>query len=312
MMIVRELFIPYIRIRYTDDEVKDDYIKLFNTKKNLYEVIYAYDDVPSNETAIVDKIFLDFDPGEDMTFFYHARTVAKYLHDNQIEFYIRFSGRGFHIYINLNDTKLQNPKLAIKQYVYDLHQKTNTVSDPAVVGDLRRPARLVNTMNLKTKRYCIPISYDELQTKTYQEIYEIAVTQRLVDDFINIGHHLDISAWDGAAITFDQKPQTVSDLKIEVMDELPPCIDECLQDPHLSHMERFQLILFFRDLGYTEEEIEALFYEHLDDEKFHHMMYEEHQIQNVYPKDYTFSSCYTQKINGFCPSETCTGCNLYY
>ena len=312
MMIVKELFIPYIRIKYSDEAIKKDYIKLFNTKKNLYEVIYAYNDVPSNETAIVDKIFLDFDPGEDMTFFYHARAVAKYLHDNDVEFYIRFSGRGFHIYINLNDAELKNPKMAIRQYVYDLHQCTDTESDPAVVGDLRRPARLINTMNLKTQRYCIPITYDELQNKTYQEIYDMGRHQRKVDDFIVAGHKLDISAWDGATVTFDHKPQTVSTVKVKVMDKFPPCINECLQDPHLSHMERFQLILFFRDLGYTEEEIEALFYEHLDDEKFHHMMYEEHQIQNVYSKDYTFSSCYTQKINGFCPSETCTGCNLYY
>ena len=42
------------------------------------------------------------------------------------------------------------------------------------------------------------------------------------------------------------------------------------------------------------------------------MTEQEHQIQNVYPKDYTFSSCYVQKMNGYCPSEECTGCNLYY
>ena len=310
-MIVKELFIPYTRIKYTDEETKQEYIKTFNKKVNLYEVIYSYHDVPSNENAIVDKIFLDFDPGEDMVFFSDVRTVAKYLYDNDIEFYIRFSGRGFHIFINLNDAELKNPKMAIKQYVYDLHQKTNTKSDPAVVGDLRRPARLVNTMNLKTKRFCIPITYEELQNKTYEEIYEMATTERNVPDFINGTVKIDISAWDGKVITF-KKPQNVPTIKVEVMDSFPPCIDECFKNPQLGHMERMQFMLFFRDLGYTEEEIEAIFYKYLDEEKFNHMMYDEHQIRNVCPKDYTFRTCYKQKINGFCTSDICTGCNLYY
>lgn len=313
MMIVKELFIPYVRIKYSDEAIKKDYIKLFNQKKNLYEVIYSYYDTPSNETAIVDKIFLDFDPGDGMDFFFHARTVAKYLYENDIEFYIRFSGRGFHIYINLDNQELQNPKLAIKQYVYNLHQITNTESDPAVVGDLRRPARLVNTMNLKTQKYCIPITYDELQNKTYQEISNLAINERCVDDFINGSSKLDISAWDGMDPTLiSHNPQNVVMPKIEVMNELPPCIEHFLQDPQLSHKERLQLILFFRDLGYKEEEIEKIFHSFLDDDKFYHMIEEEHQIQNVYPKDYSFANCYTQKMNGYCPSEECTGCNLYY
>ena len=314
-MIVKELFIPYVRIKYSDEELKNYYIHLFNKKKNLYEVIYSYHDKPSNETAIVDKIFLDFDPSDNsMDFFFHVRTVTKYLYDNDIEFYIRFSGRGFHVFINLDNQELNNPKLAIKQYVYHLHQTTNTASDNAVVGDLRRPARLVNTMNLKTQKYCIPITYDELQNKTYQEISDLAICERHVDDFINGSSKLDISAWDGMDPNLIPKtPQSVVMPKIEVVDKMPPCIEKFLQDPQLSHKERFQLMLFLRDLGYTYDEIEKIFYGFLDDDKFYHMTEEEHQIQNVCPRDeFTFSPCHMQKMNGYCPSEECAGCNLYY
>ena len=249
-----------------------------------------------------------------MNFFKNVRTVAKYLYNNDYLFYIRFSGNGFHIFILLEDTQLKNPKTAIRQYVNFLHKETNTESDMAVVGDLRRVARMLNTLNLKhkVKHYCIPITYDELLGLSYDEINELALHSRDDEDFINGHRLLNISEWDNVIVDNKEHHQQKVVFDTKINDELPPCIEEFMKDPMLGNMGRMQLILFFRDLGYSEEEVEELLLSFLSDEKFNHSIYEEKQIQHLFMKDYLFSDCNVQKQNGLCPSEKCQGHGLYY
>ena len=316
MMIMSELFFrPHRRMPYSIEDIekqKEIFLDKYNGKKDMYEAVYLYNGYPDEATAIVDKIFLDFDPNDDMSFVDDVKTVAKYLYENGIIFYMRFSGRGFHIFIELDTTdELLNPKYAIKKYVKHLHSITNTTSDPAVVGDVRRVTRLVNSMNLKTRKYCIPISYEELLNNTYEDICKMASHVRHTKDYIYGNKYLCISDWDIDEVLEPVTPQNIiQDGKIS--NDLPPCIENFLQNPQLSHMERVQLILFFRDLGYTQDEIEGIFHSFLSDDKFHHCVNEEHQIQHVIEKNYLFSNCDIQKLNGFCPSEECAGCNLYY
>ena len=148
------------------------YAKKFNGKCNLFGSVYTFTNTFRNDRnrmqpcdPIVDKIYLDFDVKDDPNFPKYARTVAKYLHDNDISFYIRFSGRGFHIYIQIEQRELKNPAMAIRNWVATLHKDTDTESDSSVVGDLSRVSRLLHFINLKSGRYCIPIKYDELMNK---------------------------------------------------------------------------------------------------------------------------------------------------
>jgi hypothetical protein len=86
-----------------------------------------------------------------------------------------------------------------------------------------------------------------------------------------------------------------------------------MKDPMLGNAGRVQFILFFRDLGYTKEEVEDILYSFLSEEKFHHCVYEEHLIDYLFEKeDYIFHDCFIQKDNGFCTSDTCEGHKLYY
>ena len=315
-MIMSELFFrPHRRMPFTIEDIEEQkkiFLKKYNGKKDMYQAVYLYNGYPDEATAIVDKIFLDFDPGDDMSFVDDVRSVAQYLYSQDILFYVRFSGRGFHLFIQLDvDDALSNPKYAIKKYVKDLHNITHSTSDPAVIGDVRRVTRLVNSINLKTNKYCIPISYDELLNNTYEEICQLASIQRDTKDYISGHQYLSISDWDTDNIVEPISPQNIiQDGKIS--NDIPPCIEKFLQNPQLSHIERVQLILFFRDLGYNQDEIEGILHSFLSDEKFHHCINEEHQIQHVFEKNYLFSNCDVQKLNGFCPSEQCTGCNLYY
>lgn len=315
-MLVSEMFIKPRRLKITDPKDVDYYVKIYNGKKDLYQTVYNYEDSIDTNNAIVDKIFLDFDYDSNMKFLKDARTIAFYLLQNDYSFYVRFSGNGFHIFILLDNNKLKNPKGAIKNYVNYLHTKTGTKSDPAVVGDLRRVVRIPNTLNIKNRKsqyYCIPLTLNEFLHNTYEEIRLLAKNPRESEnDFINGHRLLNISEWDTDIIE-EQKNNTYHIINNnEISDDIPPCVQELMKDPMLGNVGRIQVILFFRDLGYTKEEVEDVLYNFLSEEKFNHCIYEEHLIDYLFEKDYIFNDCFRQKEDGFCTDEECKGHKLYY
>lgn len=299
------------------------YAKNFNGKCNLFGSVYTFTNTFRNDRnriqpcdPVVDKIYLDFDVKDDPNFPKYARTVAKYLHDNDISFYIRFSGRGFHIYIQIEQKELKNPAMAIRNWVATLHKDTDTESDSSVVGDLSRVSRLLHFINLKSGRYCIPIKYDELMNTPYDEICQIAKQDRECDDFINGDKLIDISSFDTESMSVSlpqRKSYRTIDIRDDIVENFPPCIKAFLSDAELRHVDRIQLIVFLRDSGYSEEEIVAILEKFLSPEKFQHCVFEENQVSRFYTNyEYLFKSCYKHKEQGTCPSEECDGCDIYY
>lgn len=322
---IRELFIPKRRI-LAEPSVIQKYYELYNGKKDLYISVYDYfgfkkEDIRP-ENAIIDKIFLDFDYDDEFNFFNDVKTVAKFLYEIGAKFKIRFSGRGFHLFVYLVEQDLKNPSKAIRGWVKDLHQKTNTQSDPAVVGDLRRVCRMLGTMNMKTHLYCIPLDYAHLMNFTYEAICEMAQEYEptyqnddklcSVEEWI-IGEALvDISAHDNEKI-IEHYNNNIDISKIEIKDTYPPCIEKMLSNPYLGYYERGQLILYLRDDGYSFYEILTILKSVLSPEKYFHCTEEENQPEYLYynREEMLFSSCQTLKDNGLCPSCECTGQWLY-
>ncbi len=309
-----EIFIPKKRISVNSVAEAEEYKLLYSGKKNVYQSVYRYNGEISPKNAIVDKIFLDFDYDDELIFFDNVRKVAKYLADSHYTFSIRFSGRGFHLFIFLDPkVKLKNPKRAIRNWVKDMHMKTNTTSDSSVVGDVRRVSRMLNSMNLKTHLYCIPIAYNELMNFTYDSICDMAKTiGENVDSCFVGGNYLDISGFDSSD---ESKPLNykIDKNNIQVQQGFPPCIVEMLKNPYLGYYERGQLIIYLRDDGYSFYEILAILKRVLSEEKYYHCTIEEGQVEYLYfVRDrMLFSSCQTLKSNGLCPSDTCAGQCLY-
>lgn len=316
---MREVFIPKkrIQLKSTDFESIDEYRTLFSGKKNLYVSVYEYEDIVSPNHVIVDKIFLDFDYDKDGKFFRDVRTVVQFLADSQYIFCIRFSGRGFHIFIKLNDDiKLKHPKQAIKKWVRNMHQNTDTDSDHAVIGDLRRVSRMIGSMNLKTHLYCIPISYSELMHYSYEKICEIAkeCNENMEDIFYYGERFLDISDFD-VNNEYESQPLNIDTNinKIKGWEVPPPCINKMMSDPELGYWERGQLILYLRDWGFSFDEIMSILKASLSEQKYYHCTIEENQVAYLYydREDLLFASCQTLNDNGFCSPNKCTGCHLY-
>ena len=317
-----EIFVPNKRIpidaTFLDNvnPIVNEYRILYSGKKNIYTSVYKYTKEISPENVIVDKIFLDFDYDEDLKFFHDVRKVVKYLAEARYIFKIRFSGKGFHVFIELKNQQLKNPKSAIRKWVQDMHEKTNTDSDHAVIGDLRRVCRMLGSMNLKTHLYCIPIEYSELMNFTYESICEMAKEVKddeVPDDVYYIGgEFLDISEFDN-----EDKPKTISGNininNIKVQDSYPQCVENMLKNPELGYWGRGQLIVYLRDEGYSFEEILMILQSVLSESKFHHCTIEEGQPAYLYynREDLLFASCQTLKENGFCNSNDCPGCYLY-
>jgi len=325
---MREIFIPKMRIPANQSTI-DEYRLLYKGKKDLYLSVYEYrtwksEDIKASN-AIVDKIFLDFDYDEELKFFDDVKAVAKFLYEIDIKFKIRFSGRGFHLFIYIvGGDKLKNPSQAIRNWVKDLHQKTNTKSDSSVVGDLRRVSRMIGTMNMKTHLYCIPIEYAHLMNFSYDAICEMAKTGELtyaLGDTTGLSGYLehvqgsllvDISDYDVEKIATEMKPIDVSNIKIT--NNHPPCIRKMLSNPYLGYYERGQLIIYLKDQGYSFYEILTILQSVLSKDKFYHCTEEENQPEYLYyvREDLLFGNCDTQKQNGICPCEEyCGGPYLY-
>lgn len=314
---MQEIFLPRVRIPIYEEEQIDELVDMYSGKKNIYKSVYKYNgygkEAIKPENAIVDKIFLDFDYDDELIFFDNVKKVSKLLYDSKIKFHIRFSGRGFHIYIYLQDIKLKNPRKAIRNWVKDLHQKTNTTSDPAVIGDLRRVSRIVGSMNMKTHLHCIPLDYAQLMNYTYEAICKMAIEYNPNDNHIIEREDsclLDISAYDIDDIEYPVRNINVENVKVTTE---PPCIQKMLSNPNLGYYARGQLIIYLRDDGYGLSEILTILKTILSSDKYYHCTEEEGQPEYLYyvREDIVFSSCATLKANGLCCSNSCMGHNLY-
>lgn len=313
MKLVKEFFVKKRIVIDCYDDIQK-YIKIYNGKFNIFESVYCFIDNVSSDNVIVNKIFLDFDYDKDETFFYDARKIAKYFMNKGIRFCIRFSGRGFHIfpYVEFDTTDI-NYRNAIRNYVHELHKINNTSSDSAVVGDLRRLRRVLHTINPKSHLYCIPLSYEDLQTKTYEEIKEYAKKDRGYNDIFYNNKYISLSDYNYYDYHIDIDVDSIdNDYNIDVSSNIPPCIQSFLLNPDLGYKERTDLIIYFRDMGYSYNNIVDILEEHLSSEKFHHCMVDEKQVERIMQKDMLLMrNCNTLKSFGLCPSKECEGNNLY-
>lgn len=322
---MREIFIPKTRIPATQSKI-NEYRRLYDGKKNLYLSVYEYNGSKKEdirpENAIIDKIFLDFDYDEDLKFFDDVKSVAKFLYETGIKFKIRFSGRGFHLFIYLDaHYDLKNPRQAIRAWVRDIHEKTNTTSDSSVVGDLRRVSRMIGTMNMKTHLYCIPLDYAHLMNFTYDAICEMAKENTLqcydddaglFEEWIQGENLVDISDYDTEITAPKIEPINTNNIKI--IEGHPPCIEQMLSNPLLGYYERGQLIIYLKDNGYSFYEILTILKAVLSEDKYYHCTEEENQPEYLYYSrdDLLFGNCDTQKQNGICPYDGyCGGPYLY-
>ena len=288
-------------------------INIHNGKRNIYKSIYNYIGEPDAQNALIDKVYIDFDPdGDKVNPINEARKLTNYLQEKNILHTLYFSGRGTHVYIYMNPVmaqSLQNPSMAIKNYVYDISEELNLSPDWQVVGDLRRVSRIPNTINLKTDLFCIPLIKDEMKLED-EEIFNIAKKQRW-GRFPVGKDRLDIKKYDDGSRRdipkLDYKGMNLGD----DIQGVPKCVEAALKRGEPNYQERFIIITCLRDLAYSQEDVENILQKYLTPDKFYHCVMEERQIDYLFRRqDLIFPKCETIESNGLCV-HGCNGQNIY-
>ena len=86
-----------------------------------------------------------------------------------------------------------------------------------------------------------------------------------------------------------------------------------MKDPNLGWRGRTFVIVCLRELGYTKDEIESMLHNFLTEDKFHHCICDEKQLENLVDDEtMLFPSCKTLKEECWCVDKNCQGHNIYY
>lgn len=230
----------------------------YNTIKSLYTTVYAFDKIlgrkPLYQTAIIDKVFFDFDGLESHE---GVKIFVKGLLQDNYKFIIHFSGGGFHIFVATKRVLYSiSAKEFIKRIQKHLLQRYNIekYSDSHVIGDISRICRIPNTLNVRRGRYCIPLYPNQVLDLTIDEIIELAQKpqyinnygageflaippENIIDDKITLAKFENSETY---PVKIFPKPKRL----VNDNENYPKCIEKILQRENPTHDERFLLVLY--------------------------------------------------------------------
>lgn len=272
-----------------------------NSIKNVYSSLYECDEQGKYQHSEIDKIFFDFDSDKSYD---DICLLHNKLSEENIKHLMVFSGGGFHLYIFTQNGKgLKNNKIALTN-VHDYYCKMlNLDLDKHIRGDISRITRVPNTFNTKRRRYCIPISNDDIK-EGFEFIREKAKKQSF--KYIYYGRELlDMKQFDNGSTFNNQNTEidieTLNQIdKDEILKKLPVFIGALLLDGNCNWRERFLIILYLRDLGYTKKEVVELLKGYLTPKKFKHCVLEERQVDYIFHRnDIIFPSVKNLEMEGY-------------
>jgi len=316
----RQIAYPYRRT-VEEDEFYSTLDRL-NGKVRIFSTVYnfianqAFDKINLD----LDKIFFDFD-GENAI--KETKLLAKELSKQNLKHLIFFSGGGFHIYLFTKGYEsLKNKKACLTNVHKYFINKYKINVDKAVVGDIARVATIPNTWNTKRKRFCIPVTMEDL-SEGYEHISEKAKEQHF--NFIIYGTELfDVSSFDGSEDYNYYEMEVSEEIRKEIDEDallstMPKCLSAMLAKANsgirVGWRGRFLLLVYLRDKGILYGNACDIITKYLKHIKHgvtesNHCIREERQARRVYGQDETlFPSCEQIKREGLCPvSGFCSHC----
>jgi hypothetical protein len=295
-----------------------------NGKKNIYRTVYHFDHLkdgkPDFSDIIIDQVFFDFDDCDNT--YPEVLNFINALKTDNVKFRINFSGRGFHVYVGSEHVNMERKTYLKLLYEHIIEKYSLQNVDPSTIGDIKQLRRIENTLNIRSDLYCIPLTYQEMQHFTLNDIKELAKQPRDFDVFwtdgvnikldnINIDDHINEIHIDRGNGEFKEIDNMLSD----------PCIVRILHLTHPGQDERFLLCLYlshyFRDgkdindfnLEQLKEKI-ILYMRSLNWEDYSESMNTakstRYQVTNIISKKYNFvPNCDWRKMRGICISEFC-------
>lgn len=347
----------------------NEYLRLVNKNNgcnNLYTNVYNFEKFngwqPVYDTAIVDRIYLDFDPkheipdpddkGKTITVprpengYYDFMQVFNWCRENGYHIYPYVSGSGYHVYIKATcHEDIINPKALILNMQKSIIESVNegkseedkVITDTKVMGKVDQISRIPFTLNMKCKRYCIPLmpdiiyEGDEVIKKASSDINY--VTKLMGRKFIGYGEKLydGTEMNTGRALHMEGMYVPVGDdtpLKdVGLRDEVPPCLKWLFSQDVLGWDMRRIEIVWLKDNAYLMDEVKSILYKQLTRPRrhgmhmqtdFEHLMHEG-QVEYIFKRDNLFFPTHDKlRVMGLCPYEdngmckfSKRGCRMY-
>lgn len=307
----RQIAYPYRRI--VNKKEFYSIINNLNGKVRVFSSVYNYvgDRTVDRINLDLDKIFFDFDGDNALE---NARVLGSWLIMHNYKFILLYSGGGFHVYLFTENYKvIENKKSCLLNIHKWFIRNLGLQIDRTIVGDIARVATIPNTWNTKRKRFCIPVTLDDID-KGIEYINKLAENQRF--DYESYGSKL-----------FDVTPHISNDMSIdceievnesmikdinndELLKELPLCISSLLYkgiSTRVGWRGRYLIYCYFRDSGIPYGNACNIINKYLVTTKngkteSYHSLIEENQGKKIYERDESmFPSCESLKREGYCP-----------
>ena len=281
-------------------------------KKAVYTSIYTFKNInekkkPDYDSAIVDKLFFDFDD-KSCNAYDECWDLHVHLVEENIKHIIIMSGRGYHLYIFTLSLNPNNPKSCIYNAQHHFIDKLNLIVDGQVIGNTAQLARVPNTYNLKGKKFCIPLTQEQFE-KGDEFIKQLASKQNFVKNIMIGNNHFDLTKFDYQSERFSEKAIFDIDAfedscNADYAKNCPNCIKNILSQDKIGWKQRYLLILYFREMGYTVQEVYNILEECLSKSKFKHCIKDERQLQYLFGRqDLIFPKCSNIMNDGMCPGK---------
>lgn len=313
----REIALNGKRVKAISNKAElEQFINKYNGVANLYTTVNSYKQANGlcfYNSIILDKVFIDIDPKEGIDIVIEAKKVLKYIEEQRLAHSISFSGRGIHIFIYCKVEELLNPEIALRSFGYELKNKTGAEIDMTVF-DIAREVRLLNTINMRTGLYCIPIKKEELNDMNF--IRETAKTIRALspdylyegnmlslkpyDNNIPIDTHTQMASFDDLGNLFSTKSVINPDIFIKSVEDIP-CLKEIVEDDKAGWHSRSWLLSYMKNKGYSMNDAEAVIKAFISKEKWNKSNCTRSHARNFYSRNYMLLSCEQVAAMGLCP-----------
>ena len=263
---------------------KDVYINLFSDWQK--------------EHSIYDIIFLDIDNENLQDSLDDTIRILTKLQAAGIEHYnVYFSGsKGFHIYIQMEPTKLNNYRVAVTGFLQEL--KIWQYIDKVVV-EANRVTRVPYSINTKTGMMCRPMN--DIMEVDVEHLAKADGTDRILQ--VNQGLGARVKVHDGelvdyGSMEYDRKSSEI----FSDADSYPDCMRELIADAmegiHLNHVQRLEMAKFLLHVhGYDLDEVKKYF--------AHQHNYVEsktkYQLEYIAHRDLKLMNCKSMDDYGLCP-----------
>lgn len=314
---------------------KKEYLEILNKNSkfnNLYTNVYNFDEVINNRlnynTAIIDRLFFDFDKEVKHSFedvekrpengYYDFKKVFTWCVKKNIKCYPYLSGGGYHLYtqVKCNDI-IKDKKMLIynaqKFIINEVNKEikngeVEVITDSKTMGKTDQIARIPFTYNFGKRSFCIPLFEDivYLGDKIIKEKGKDInyVKSIMKKKFIGYGELvLDIKEFNVGRNMFMDNVYTPIDVEVniehindKIKGELPKCLQWMFLQKFLGWDLRRILIVWLRDNGYLKEEAKEILKQQLNKKRKHgrcvetdyEHMRKENQIDYIYKREDLF------------------------